>query len=301
MSNKKTIKRAMALALASTTLFAGALSAHAEELTYDTGGLITGSENSNVQTIDKIAEYVTGNTVILSTNDTHGAVQTFAYAAGLKNYFSSALGASDVILVDSGDFGENKSEKDGIPGPLEKNKVVPPADKGVNHYNKDNRSSITKIMKAAGYDYITWGNHEFANNGSYINAYLAGAEAEDVKGNLQIINSNVMNGDHYAFTGPVIHDKNGLKIGFFGLDTTEIKRSTGNYKFKDITDAAKDDVTILKDKGANIIICLSHLGLQDEYSPIKIDSENTEITGEDFSTKYNNKKFDYILSDIQIT
>ena len=289
MSNKKTIKRAMALALASTTLFAGALSAHAEKLKYNTGKLTTDGDNPNVKTIEEIANEVNGKIVILSTNDTHGAVQDFAYVAGLKNYFSKStkeggLGASDVILVDSGDFGENKSEKDGIPGPLNKNKKVDaPTDKGVGHYANDHSSynPIGKIMKAAGYDYVTWGNHEFIDGRKAMDDYVKGTgyvkqdEDNETKG-LTIINSNVMETPknknekpEHAFTDYAIREcNNGIKIGFFGLDTSEIENNTAGYTIEDIAASAEKAVSNLKNpnNNADIIICLSHLGLEDRYS-----------------------------------
>ena len=43
-----------------------------------------------------------GKTVILHTNDVHGAISGYAYAAALKTSFENA--GAEVILVDAGDF-----------------------------------------------------------------------------------------------------------------------------------------------------------------------------------------------------
>ena len=46
-----------------------------------------------------------GKTVILHSNDVHGALDGYAYMTELKNEFLAA-GATEVILVDAGDFSQ---------------------------------------------------------------------------------------------------------------------------------------------------------------------------------------------------
>lgn len=289
MSNKKTIKRAMALALASTTLFAGAISANAEKVTYDTSPLTADGDNPTIRTYEDIAEDYhndfSDKIVILSTNDIHGAVQDYAYIAALKNYFSKStnnggLGASGVILVDSGDFGADKTDKDGEH--VDDSKLV-------GHVN-DNPEKLIDIMEAVGYDYVEWGNHEYSSSNGF-KKFEKLVNSSKIK----IINSNIMKqgGKEHAFTPHDIKEnkETNIKIGFFGLDTHEIYEKDDNNKtfdFKDLVKASNDEVKNLKDEGADIIICLSHLGLQDDYSPYKIDKKN----GADLE-KYSENEYDY--------
>ena len=64
---------------------------------------ITQNRNSYEDTLDDgNKENLSGKTVIISTNDVHGAITDFAYVAGLKNKMEER--GATVILVDSGDF-----------------------------------------------------------------------------------------------------------------------------------------------------------------------------------------------------
>ena len=77
-----------------------------------------------------------GKTVILHTNDVHGAVEGYAYIAQLKADYE-AKGA-EVILVDAGDFSQ-----------------------GTTYVSSTKGADAVTMMNAAGYDVVTLGNHEF--------------------------------------------------------------------------------------------------------------------------------------------
>ena len=108
------IRAVMSLAMATFMFLSsgfGASVAHAEEkivsYKYKT------SEPGSISEFKKLAEEgkdLSGKTVIISTNDVHGAIQKYPYVASLKNFFKNDL-HSDVILVDSGDFSQDKKEK----------------------------------------------------------------------------------------------------------------------------------------------------------------------------------------------
>ena len=112
------IRAVMSLAMATFMFLSsgfGASIAHAEEkivsYKYKT------SEPGSISEFKKLAEEgkdLSGKTVIISTNDVHGAIQKYPYVASLKSFFKNDL-KSDVILVDSGDFSQDKKEK-GNPG-----------------------------------------------------------------------------------------------------------------------------------------------------------------------------------------
>ena len=86
--------------------------------------------------IGALAEDYTGKTVILHTNDVHGAIEDYAKAAKLKQDLQ-AKGA-EVLLVDAGDFSQCSP-----------------------YVSLSKGASAVELMNAAGYDIVTLGNHEF--------------------------------------------------------------------------------------------------------------------------------------------
>ncbi|MBO7353343.1 MAG: bifunctional metallophosphatase/5'-nucleotidase, partial [Lachnospiraceae bacterium] len=58
---------------------------------------------ARANTYDPDADF-TGKTVILHTNDVHGALEGYKYAKGLEAAFERA--GADVILADAGDFSQ---------------------------------------------------------------------------------------------------------------------------------------------------------------------------------------------------
>ena len=88
-------------------------------------------------TVTAVEGDYTGKTVILHTNDVHGAVDGYAYIPTLRDAFK-ALGASDVIVVDAGDFSQ-----------------------GTIYVSSSKGAAAVDMMNAAGYDIVTLGNHEF--------------------------------------------------------------------------------------------------------------------------------------------
>ena len=78
----------------------------------------------------------TGKTVIIHSNDVHGAIDGYAMMTAMKEAFEE-LGA-EVIMADAGDFSQG--------GP---------------YVNTDQGADAVTMMNAAGYDVATIGNHEF--------------------------------------------------------------------------------------------------------------------------------------------
>ena len=90
-----------------------------------------------------------GKTVILHTNDVHGAVGLYAKVAGLKKDYQ-AKGA-DVILVDAGDYIQ-----------------------GEPYVSDSQGKTAIELMNAAGYDVATFGNHEQSHVGqNYLRSLFA--------------------------------------------------------------------------------------------------------------------------------
>ena len=195
-------------------------------------------------------------TVILTTNDVHGAIDGYPYLAGMKKYFGE-LGA-DVLVVDSGDFSQTKPEnEDGTKKSPDEIFVTP------------SNGLAIDCMNSVGYDIVALGNHE----GTSIKKLESKLEKTPKK--FDIVDANVLKKikkDNQTYYEPYFLENTSrtfgegesqVTIGFFGLDTSEAKGSgikvlTG----EDMATCAQEQYDKLKGKGADIVICLSHLGLE---------------------------------------
>ncbi len=115
-------------------------------------------------------------------------------------------------------------------------------------------------MNLTGYSVVTCGNHEFDNGAAfYLNA-LQKAEFDVVSANLSLKE------DASSLIKPyVLKNINGITIGFFGLITPDLKKlaNVGDdvEVDKDFIGVAENMVDELKQKGADIIVVLSHMGV----------------------------------------
>ncbi len=124
----------------------------------------------------------------------------------------------------------------------------------------DNAVSLLNIM---GYNYFTPGNHDF-NYGYSRRKELT----EKMKCKTLAANVTLKDGTKPFLENDVI-EIDGVKVGLFGLATPEtaVKTNPKNVQgisFNDPVKSAKEQVKLLKDKGANVIILLCHLGIDDE-------------------------------------
>ena len=199
---------------------------------------------------------MTGKTVILHTNDVHGAIEGYAYITALKADYE-AKGA-EVILVDAGDYSQ-----------------------GTTYVSTTKGADAVTMMNAAGYDIVTLGNHEF----DYGYAQL--------KDNMTKANFKVLCADVYKEDGTPIFDanytyttKSGVKVGFFGMETPETQTKANPALIKglkfdtDLKAVAEKQVEALKD--ADIVICLAHLGVDAESEPYRSTDLYAAVKGIDF-------------------
>lgn len=199
-----------------------------------------------------------GKTVILHTNDVHGAIAGYAYIAQLKADYE-AKGA-EVILVDAGDYSQ-----------------------GTTYVSVSQGADAVTMMNTVGYDVVTLGNHEF----DYGYAQL---KENMTKANFKVLCADVFNEDgtpifdtNYTYT-----TKSGVKIGFFGMETPETQTKAHPGKIKGLTfatddaftKAAADQVEALKDD--DIVICVSHLGVGAESKPYRSTDLYAAVKGIDF-------------------
>lgn len=199
-----------------------------------------------------------GKTVILHTNDVHGAVEGYAYIAQLKADYE-AKGA-EVILVDAGDFSQ-----------------------GTTYVSSTKGADAVTMMNAAGYDVVTLGNHEFDYGYAQLKENMS-------KAKFKVVCADVFNEDgtpifdaSYTYT-----TKSGVKVGFFGMETPETQTKANPALIKGLTfadkdaftKAAADQVAALKD--ADVVICLAHLGVDAESAPYRSTDLYAAVKGIDF-------------------
>jgi len=206
------------------------------------------------------ADY-TGKTVILHSNDVHGALEGYAAMAALRAEYEEA--GAEVIVVDAGDFSQGTTYVASTKG-----------------YN-----AIT-MMNAAGYDIVTLGNHEFDFGYAQLMENLADAQFTTVCANVYLDET----GETILDPSVVYETKSGLNIGFFGMETPETATKVNPGLIKEISFATFDDlyasaqvaVDGLKEAGADLIICLGHLGMDNEseangYRSIDVYNKVTDI------------------------
>ena len=182
-----------------------------------------------------------GTVVILHTNDVHGAIGGYAKVAAVKDAYE-ALGAY-VLLVDAGDFSQGDPTVSVSEG-----------------------ATAVELMNLAGYDVAAPGNHEFDYGYANLASLADKAEFPIVAANV-LYNGKVAFEANVTFTAP-----NGTKIGVFGLDTPETATKAHPAKIKGVTflagqelfDCAQKQVDALKADGCDYIVCLGHLGIDDE-------------------------------------
>ena len=208
--------------------------------------------------------------VILYTNDVHCGVDDNLGYAGLATV-KNALEAQGkhVVLVDNGD-----------------------AVQGDTIGTLSNGEYIIDIMNEVGYDVATPGNHEFDYG---MEQFFALTE----QANFPYVSANFVDNDGNTVLDPyVIKDVAGVKIAFVGISTPKtITTSTpkyfqddnGNYIYAFQQDetgeklyaAVQSAVDSARAEGAQFVIALAHLGIEEDCSPWTSSEVIVNTTGID--------------------
>ena len=221
------------------------------------GGTIT-PEIKSTWNITRSHPELEGKTYILHSNDVHGQLMGYANITALKEELE-AKGAK-VILVDAGDYSQGT--------------IYVSLNKGMN---------AIEMMNAAGYDVVTLGNHEFDYGYEQVKTNMAAF-------NGKVLCANVLENGKSIFDGHTIIEKDGVKIGFFGMETPEASTKANpalikGLKFpagKEMYAIAQKEVDALKAEGADIIVCLAHLGVDGESEPNRSYDLYKNVKGIDF-------------------
>lgn len=222
-------RKLLALVLSLVMVFAIAIPASAD---YDYAA------NANI-----VYSSFEGKTVILHSNDVHGALAGYALMPALKAQYEAA--GAEVYMVDAGDFSQ-----------------------GTVYVSSSLGASAVAMMNAAGYDIVTLGNHEFDFGYQQLKHNLNSAKFSVICANVYLDET----GETIYEPTKMIETKSGLKLGFFGMETPETATKVNPGLIQEISFATFDDlyasaqiaVDSLKEQEVDLVICLSHLGVDAE-------------------------------------
>lgn len=216
------------------------------------------------------AETEDGKIVILHTNDVHCEIEDYAKVAAYRDAMAAVYGADNVVLVDAGD-----SVQGGPIGTLTKGEY------------------LVKIMNQVGYDYITLGNHEFDYEIPRMKELMELQEATVLSSNFIDLTTKkpVYKGYEVASYGDV-------KVAFVGITTPEsftkstpayFQDKTGKYIYSfcegnngaDLYTNVQASVDAAKAAGADYVVAIAHLGIEETSAPWRSTDVIANTTGID--------------------
>lgn len=217
---------------------------------------------STLSTVAFAAGEKSDDVVVLYTNDTHCGVDAgtpegtmgFANLSAYKKAMEAAH--ENVVLVDAGDA----IQGDAI-GTL------------------SNGSYLIDIMNQVGYDYATFGNHEFDYGMDVALSLLEKSHAKYLSCNFMDLKAGKPVTDAYA-----METYGSLKVAYVGICTPEtFTKSTptyfqdenGNYIYgfcegnegQDLYDAVQGAIDAATQEGADVVIAIGHCGIDEQSSP----------------------------------
>ena len=209
-----------------------------------------------------LSDYV----ILLYTSDVHGGVLSTDDQLGYggisaAKYNLQSLGAT-VILMDNGDA-------------IQGDPVV----------NLGYGANAVDLMNQAGYDIAAPGNHEFDWGVANLQEILQKAEYSFVCANVVYEES----GESVFDPSVIVELDNGILIGVFGILTPETATKTHPDKIKGLKFLAGEEmfacaqaqVDSLKEQGCQLIVCLGHLGTDDESTGNRSIDLLDNVTGID--------------------
>jgi 2',3'-cyclic-nucleotide 2'-phosphodiesterase (5'-nucleotidase family) len=148
---------------------------------------------------------------------------------------------------------------------------------GTLYFNEYKGLADLEFMELAGYDAMTFGNHEFDLGTETLANFVKEADFPFVSANVNFAqDANLQSRFHNDVTtasplggeiyNGIIKVVNGEKIGIFGLTTAEtptISSPGADVVFENYIEEAQKSVDALKAQGVNKIIALTHIGFDD--------------------------------------
>ena len=207
--------------------------------------------------------------VIVYTNDVHGALSNnlgYAKVAAYKKQLEE--NGAYALLADGGDF-------------------IPDDNAGAFSAGLD----LIDVMNASGYDVVSIGDHELDNGIRQLKRYKDAADFNMVCSNL--VNNNT---GESVLDGYSMFDLGGVKVAFVGVVTPDeknvasIKNFKADYAGYDVCGGETADLLIenvqgsidsAKQEGADYVILISHLGINQASAPYTTQNVVAGLTGVD--------------------
>lgn len=197
---------------------------------------------------------------VLHTNDMHGALVSSGTStigadetAGIR---AAAEKTDNTLLLDAGD-----------------------ATQGGTLAALSQGADVITLMNAAKYDAMALGNHEFDYGQEVLFENVESADFPMLSANTVYKDTGrpILEGVPYAGGTQTnngqytIVERNGVKIGIFGVTTPETATKTNpkgieSIAFNPVEPVAREMIATLKAQGAEVIICLAHLGVDPSTS-----------------------------------
>ncbi len=202
--------------------------------------------------------------IILQTSDVHSRIEPINQK-GDKNYKEGGFVRratflnrfrkenEHVLLFDCGDFSQ-----------------------GTPYYNIYKGEVEVKLMNEMGYDACTIGNHEFDFGLENMARLFKMAAFPIVCSNYDLENTPLK-----GLVKPyIILERFGLRIGVFGLGAKpdgliQADKCEG-VVYKDPVQVSNETAALLKSEGCDVVVCLSHLGIQTDERLIA-DTRNIDV------------------------
>jgi len=195
-----------------------------------------------------------GKVVILHTNDVHGraaadlSTGALGYAAIAQIKLDLQKMGASVLLLDAGD-----------------------ATQGMPIVNLSCGRTAVEFMNAAGYDAMTVGNHEFDWGIDNLLENRELAEFPFLAANI----TDRASGATVFQPHMIVVMGNGVRVGVFGLATPELLTKAHPDRVGGIDilmgealyACAQEQIDALKGQGCALIVCLGHLGVDEESAP----------------------------------
>ncbi|MFB6469091.1 5'-nucleotidase C-terminal domain-containing protein [Cytobacillus sp. Hz8] len=205
--------------------------------------------------VDKVkAEYQSAQNfdlTIMHTNDTHANLDNIARRITAIKQVRQA--SENSLLLDAGDVFS-----------------------GTLYFNQFHGLADLEFMELAGYDAMTFGNHEFDETTSTLSNFVKQSKFPFVSANVDFskdanlkdyfndnITSSPKGGEIY---NGIVKEIDGEKVGIFGLTTAEtasISSPGKDVTFEDYIAQSKKMVESFEKQGVNKIVALTHIGYDD--------------------------------------
>jgi 5'-nucleotidase len=125
-------------------------------------------------------------------------------------------------------------------------------------------AQMIEAWNAIGLDYATFGNHEFDFGPDVLRERMRESKFGWVAAN--VVNNKT--GQPFGGVQPfVIREFGGVKIGIFGLvlpETNLTSRPGPDVEFRNPCDVAKKMVSEIHDRGAKVVVALTHLSMRED-------------------------------------